>query len=70
MDKIQNNELKPKEDEDKEEHKREKICQSDKRFIRETCKQGETIDLLGQDSGRYNFHVKYTPPSCLSKMKL
>lgn len=60
--KTQNNEINSKEEIDEEEQKQEDIRQGDKRFICEANEQGEVIDLLGQDSGRYNFHVKYYPP--------
>ena len=43
--------------------KKKKTCQGDKRFAHKAWRQGEVVDFLGQDSGRYNYHIKYTPPS-------
>lgn len=62
MDEVPTDKLNLEEMEDREEQERKKVRWDDRRFIRKVRKQGETVDLLGQDSYRYNFHVKYTPP--------
>ena len=48
---------------DQFEEQKEKIQQGERRFTQTSLKQGNTVDLLDQDSGKYNFRVKYTPPS-------
>ena len=44
--------------------------QEDARFRREAFLKGEVIDNLREDSGKYNFQVKYTPPPWAFKSEM
>ena len=49
-------------DEDEYEAKLKTARQGDARFCHEAFLKGEIIDNLGEDSSKYDFQVKYTPP--------
>ena len=63
MDEIPVNELSLEEKEDQDKKMKKKARQGDRQFVRKEQKQGEIVDYLGQNSGGYNYRVKYTLPS-------
>ena len=67
MDKVPINKLSLEEKENQDEKMKKKISRGDSRFIRKARRRGEIVDYLGQDSSRYNYSVKYTPPSQASR---
>ena len=47
---------------DRDEKEKEKVRQGERRFTQRSAREGKTVDLLGQDSGKYSYRVKYTLP--------
>ena len=41
---------------DQFEEQKERIRQGERRFTQASLEQGDTVDLLGHDSRKYNFH--------------
>ena len=64
---IKQNEIPYCDEEDQFEKQKETIWQGERRFTQTSFEQSDTVDFLGQDSGKYNFHVKYTPPPLIFK---
>ena len=47
---------------DLDEKKKERVHHGERRFTQKAAREGETIDLIGQDSSKYTYRIKYTPP--------